>query len=517
MKNIYKTFSVVFVITIVLKILDVSKNLLIASKLGVSHLADIYLSVINIPESLVILIGLDTVRGVINSELSARYSLGNENEVKQVFRNLFYLLFWVSLILLMVIMFFKSSIINFLLPGFTGEKHIMASQIAAIIFPVFLFKALSGYLVAFFNALKKFYVPVIFSSVVSITVIISIYVSLDNLDIVFRLSYGNLIGNILFFLILFLIISKTYTVFQGIKFKIDKVSVLILNNCKFILAYVFLSQLYLFSRNYFASFFSDGVISIINYASSVTGLIGALIFNTIFSVLLSNLSSSFATEKIEIVEKMFFDAFIAAIYFIFPIVILLVVVPKEILVLAYLRGQFDLNSVNAIVSPFIWESLGLISLILNIFPLALFLARREYTKLTIIGGTAFAIGIFSNYLLSRVFGYIGIPAAGFFVNLFYGLVLIYETRSYFRLSRYYSRVLKILLSAVVTFVIVKLSKTLFFDIESNIIYFSIINILIVVALIFITYYYITSFLKINIFKKSFLFMYINKEKQEKKI
>ncbi|MCI0448510.1 MAG: hypothetical protein L0Y79_01840, partial [Chlorobi bacterium] len=53
LKDIYKVFSGVFLITILLKLLDIGKNLLIASKLGVSSHSDIYLSIISIPESLV--------------------------------------------------------------------------------------------------------------------------------------------------------------------------------------------------------------------------------------------------------------------------------------------------------------------------------------------------------------------------------------------------------------------------------------------------------------------------------
>ncbi|MBK8983382.1 MAG: hypothetical protein IPM38_13935 [Ignavibacteria bacterium] len=79
MNSTSRVFSRLFIIVIFIKIFDVFKNLVIASVLGVSSSADIYTALISIPDSLIVLIGLDTIKGVVNSEYA---SLQKEDEKK---------------------------------------------------------------------------------------------------------------------------------------------------------------------------------------------------------------------------------------------------------------------------------------------------------------------------------------------------------------------------------------------------------------------------------------------------
>ena len=71
MKKLLKIFSTIIFFYIVVKITDVTKNLVVASILGVSLDADVYLGVLNIPDILLILIGFDSIKGVLNSEFSS--------------------------------------------------------------------------------------------------------------------------------------------------------------------------------------------------------------------------------------------------------------------------------------------------------------------------------------------------------------------------------------------------------------------------------------------------------------
>ena len=82
-KYLLKTFSLLFIITLVIRFIDVVKNLYVASKIGVSDVSDIYLALIVIPDSLIVLIGFDTIRGVINSEFSGIKDINTSDEAKQ--------------------------------------------------------------------------------------------------------------------------------------------------------------------------------------------------------------------------------------------------------------------------------------------------------------------------------------------------------------------------------------------------------------------------------------------------
>ncbi len=499
MKDIYKVFSGVFLITILLKLLDIGKNLLIASKLGVSSHSDIYLSIISIPESLVVLIGFDTIRGVVNSELSSIYSDKDNHEMWKVFSNLFHILIVASLAFLCLILFFRENIIQILLPGFSGEKEFQAHNIALIIFPIFFFKALTGFFLAFFYSLKKFYFPILLSSIISISVIISIFIYPTTTYLIYNLSYGNLAGNFLYFLVLLFILKQSYNIFI-VNFKLEKLSKVILKECRNILLLVFLNQVYLFSRNYLASFFGDGAISSINYASSITGLISMIIFNTVFSALLSNLSSSFVHEPILQIEEKFFNTYFSVLYFTVPIVLIFVIAPQEVLKLVYMRGELEISDINIIKYPFIWESLSIISTVIILMPLSLYLAKKNYKLLTIIGSIIFLLGIALNFLFTKIFGYVGISIAGLCVGMFYGLILLYYTKSYFRLKFYFKRFSNIFINSLLTFLIAYFIKQLFFIDSDDFLSLSI-NLLLISLMVLITYFLMSKLFGLNYFQK----------------
>ncbi|MBK9334795.1 MAG: hypothetical protein IPM96_20950 [Ignavibacteria bacterium] len=139
MNSTSRVFSRLFIIVIFIKIFDVFKNLVIASVLGVSSSADIYTALISIPDSLIVLIGLDTIKGVVNSEYASLQKEDEKNLIWNSFNNLFNILFYAGVIVVSVILIFNSAVIKILLPGFEGDKFLKAIEISYIIFPI-LFK-----------------------------------------------------------------------------------------------------------------------------------------------------------------------------------------------------------------------------------------------------------------------------------------------------------------------------------------------------------------------------------------
>ena len=134
----YKSISVIFLITIGIKLIDIIKNLIMASKMGVSNNADVFSALIAVPDSLLVLVGIDSIRGVVNSEYSTLYSDKKFDSIQNSFNNLFKIILIFSFPIFLLLFIFNNEIISIMFPGFSGMKKDLAVQISYFIFPVFI-------------------------------------------------------------------------------------------------------------------------------------------------------------------------------------------------------------------------------------------------------------------------------------------------------------------------------------------------------------------------------------------
>lgn len=502
MSKTLKIFSGLFIIVILIKIFDVFKNLVIAAILGVSVNADIYTALVNIPESIVVVLGLDTIRGVVNSEYAHLYARNETDKIWASFKNLFNFLFWISLVILILLILLNEYVVDILLPGFTGEKKLKAVETAYFIFPIFFFKVLIGYYHSVYNAVKKFFFPVAAPVIIGVFLLVSVYLPYYKGDIIFNLALANLAGNFVLLIMLVTGLIKLGGLFKIGFFRLDPLSKKVLKGCLSILLLVISNQLYLFSRNFFASFYGDGAISSLHYAGTLTSVIISLIFATFFTVLISSLSYIFSNDFRVKARRLFLNTLTGMIFAIIPVVIIFIVCNKELLSLVYLRGNFSMEGIEMTSRPFFWEALALFTFVLYNISTTLYLAKKEYVLLTIIGSIVYLAGILLNLLLSNWFGYYGISMAGFVTTGIYGVLLLYFSRKIIgRYKRHVKEILFLILSGLFSFAVVWLIKTNFFPGTGPDI-ISLLKVLsVIAAALGIVYLGITTVLKVNYISK----------------
>ncbi len=500
MKNVYKSYTIILLISIAIKLFDVLKNILVASHLGVSTSADIFMGIISIPDSLIVLVGLDSIKGVINSEFASMESTERKEKVVDSFSNIFSIISLVSIFLVIIFIIFRAQIIDILLPGFSPQKKEIAYEIALIIFPVFFFKSLTGMLQAFMNALKKFYYPTILNSLTTFLMIASIFLPYYKNDLIFNLSFSVIISNILIFLFSILFLQRIIGLVKFKKIVLNAETKKILKGCTSLIFLLLTEQLFNVSKNFLASYFGEGAISSLNYSRSVSLVVMGLVFSSIFSVLLSNMSSMFASEIKIKTRTLFTKTLIGLMFVVVLLVVIFLISGREILSILYLRGKFDLHAVNMTLKPYTWEVLSQLSFVMYIIPVALFLSKKKYFTLNIIGSSVFISGILINILAVKIFGYYGISIANFFVTSVYALLLLYNSRFVFGKYKAEAKILfKILLSGFITLSIMYLIKIEFKIEASEEIMQNIKNLAIYCSIIGITYFALTYFLRVNYF------------------
>lgn len=463
MSKTSRIFSKLFLIVLFIKVFDVFKNLVIASILGVSSNADIYTALISIPDSLIVILGLDTIRGVVNSEYAHFNTIGKKEEMWRSFNNLFNILFLIAIVVVSAVILFNNFIISLLLPGFEGLKKEKAVEISYIIFPIIFLKIFIGYFHSVYNAVKNFYFPVIAPVVVGIALLISILLPYYNNDVIFNLSFGNLAGNVILFLLMTGGLIKLGATLRIHIIKVDEVTLKVLKGSLSILVLVICNQLYLFSKNYFASFYGEGAISSLHYSGTITSVIVSIVFATFFTVLISDLSSVFSNDQKVKAKRLFLNTFSSLIFIVIPVIIVFIVYDKEILSLVYLRGNFTTEGIEMTLKPFFWDALSLLTFILYIIPTTLYLAKKEYSLLTKIGSLVYLSGILLNYLLTDYFGYYAISMAAFFTTGIYGIILLFYSRKIIgRLGEYAINIMLIIFSGMLTYAIILILKNYFF-------------------------------------------------------
>lgn len=459
-----RIFSRLFVFVLCIKALDVVKNLVIAYLLGVSDSADIYASLVIIPDSIIVLLGLDTIRGVVNSEYAHCYSKGELGEMWNSFNNLFNFLFWISIVTVSIVTLFSSQVIGILLPGFSGEKKINAVEISYIIFPILFFKILTGFFHSVYNSVKSFYFPVFAPVIISLLIILSVVFPYYENNALNNIAFANLAGNFISFVLMVIGLKKIGAMFRFKKIAFDPLSRKVIKGASALIVLVICNQLYLFSKNFFASYFGEGAVSALHYSGTIPGVVVSLIFSVFFTVLISNLSSLFSENQIENAKDLYLKTILTLAFVMVPLVSFLVINAKEILSLVFMRGNYSESGIELTQKPFFWDALSLLSFIFYIIPTALFLAKKNYVLLTKIGSIVYILGIGLNYFLSSYFGFYAIPMATFITTGVYGALLVFNSSKLFGNFRdFYLSLFFIAVSGVITFSVLYSIKFLFFQ------------------------------------------------------
>ncbi|HMQ68756.1 MAG TPA: lipid II flippase MurJ [Ignavibacteria bacterium] len=497
MNSLFKTFSKLFLISIALRAVDVFKNLYVASKLGVSDQADVFLSLSTIPDSLLILFGLDSLKGIVNSEYSSELNKTDYN-INESFNNLFRGLLIIGIAITAVILIFRKELLSILLPGFTGERLTLALTLSLFIFSVFFMKPVVALLYAYYNSIKKYYYPIVPQVLVSLSIIFFVIFPVFSSELIINIAAGFLIGNILYFLVLILPQISKNSIEWFTPLRLDDLTKKILNNCMILFSVVVINQIYLFTKNFIVSYFDEGSLAALNYGTSIPTFVSSLTFAVVFGILLNNLSKLHSMNLVEDANKLLSNTINSIIFIYVPVVIVLVFFNINILNILYLRGNFDSNGINLTSNPFIWESLALIPFVFFIMPVAKYLAYKDYKKYSRIGILVYLAGIIINFSLVKIVGFYGVSVGTFVVYSLMAFSLIYFSDSSTEKIHINDSFKLILIGAFIALITYLLKK---YVIDGMLVKNSIYELIAGTIFVFITYFFISVIFKLNYLNK----------------
>ncbi len=296
--NLLSSTSVFGFYTLISRVLGYLRDILIAIFLGTTIYADAFFVAFRLPNTFRRLFS----EGTFNAAFIPSYAeqrLKGKDKGKKFADDVFNLLLYVLIVLIIIVEIFTPFVVYLIAPGFyeNSEKINLAVEFTRITFPFLLFVSLSSLLSGILNTNNKFAAaaaaPIVLNVILILSLILSFYFKLN---IAKSLSIGVTLSGILQFLILIIFTKKFYFPSLKLFFNYGKN---LKNFFKKLLPSIFssgITQINILIGTIIASF-QSGAVSYLYYADRIYQINLAIAGIAVGTVVLPNLSKSIKLGK----------------------------------------------------------------------------------------------------------------------------------------------------------------------------------------------------------------------------
>ncbi len=422
-KNIVKTFSSIFIITLAVKVLGLLRDIFFANYYGTGYVASAYLAATRIPTQLLD-IGLgaaitSTFIPVFNRILQKD---GNEkaNEFASNFINIIATLATIISILGII---FAPQVVNMLAGGFDEKTFNLTVELIRITFPMIIFTAIAYSFVGFLQSYGNFNIPAMISGISNLAIIIFL--------VLFRERFG-IHGVATFMLIAWALqvvvqLPSAYKMGYRNKFKINIKD----ENIKqvFVLALPIIVSTSILPINNLvstrlASGMGESIVAALDYSYKlyivVVGVISYAIGNILFPELSRLISSDNKEKFVEIINK----SIKVLAYILIPLTIGIIIYRSDLIRVIYQRGEFNENSTLLTSTALLFYSIGMIGFgIVEIMNKSFYSMQDAKTPLKV-GVIVVISNVILSIVLSRFLDFKGLALSTSITSIINAIILI---------------------------------------------------------------------------------------------
>ncbi|MBN1327231.1 MAG: murein biosynthesis integral membrane protein MurJ, partial [Candidatus Cloacimonetes bacterium] len=308
-------------------------------------------------------------------------------------------------------------LVRFLAPGFDQTATDLAVKLTRLLFPYLFLIGLSSTLISILNSHDFFFVPGLSSAFLNLAMImcLGIYVLIDprsTIELQITVwSAGVILGGILQTIVNFPLLKKIgYKIRLRFTLKGEALRAVWTRFLPGVIG-IAIRQINLAVDLILASLLATGSIAALSYGNRLMQLpLG--IFGVSAGVAVLPLFSRFISENNwnELSEKLRFSI-ISLSLIMLPITAFLVAAGRDIIRLIFLRGAFDLNSLDMTYSALLFYSLGLIFFGLTRLLIPLFYAFGNTSTPVKISAFIVALNIMLNIILMKYMAHAGLALA----------------------------------------------------------------------------------------------------------
>ena len=170
-KNIIKTFSSVFIITLIAKVLGLLRDIVFANFYGTGFEATAYFTAIKIPTQIVDLVLSSAIVSTFVPVFNEIMQKDGKDKANLFAGNFINVITLVATVISIVGIVFAPQIVNFLAGGFDIQTYNLTVELIRITFPMIIFTAMAFSFVGFLQSYGEFNIPAMISGISNLVVI----------------------------------------------------------------------------------------------------------------------------------------------------------------------------------------------------------------------------------------------------------------------------------------------------------------------------------------------------------
>lgn len=408
MNTLVKSTTILFIITILSKIVGFGREVALTYVYGASMISDVYIVSVGIPGILFASVGsaLATTFIPLFYEVD---KISREKSLKFA-NNVFNIVIIISFIMIVFGFLFTEELVKLFAIDFIGEKLNLAVKFTRIMMLGILFIGLSNIMTSWLQINNDFTIPGMIGFPYNIIIIISIILSeFTNPSV---MVFGTLLAMFSQFLFQLPFSKKygfKYTMYINLKDEYIRKMIFLLGP---VFIGVITSQLNAIIDKNLASTLEDGMITVLNSANRLNGFVIGLFIATISSVIyptLSKLSNDINENKQ--FSKIISKSINAVILLIVPTSVGSIVLAEPIVRFVFERGAFDSYATKMTAIALACYSIGMIGFGLRDLLSKVFYSIQD-TKTPMINGTiSIILNIILNIILIKFLGHAGLALA----------------------------------------------------------------------------------------------------------
>ena len=497
--NIKKTFSIIFVITLVVKALGLLRDIVFAKYYGTGYVATAFFAATRIPTQLIDIILSSAIISVfvpVFNEIMQKESKEKANLFAQNFVNIVAL---ISTGIAILGMLFAPQVVNLLAGGFDTTTYNLTVELIRITFPMVIFTAVAFSFVGFLQSYKEFNVPAMISGISNIVIILFL--------IFFKDKFGihGVAACMTFAWLLQVLVQVPFVKKYGYKFgfKINFKDANIKKVVKLAIP-ILISTAVLPVNNLVATRIASGIddstVATLEYAYKlflvISGVFTYAIGNIIFPDLSRASTENDSKEYIDLIHK----ALKMMSFLLIPLTIGIAIFRQDIISTIYQRGEFTESSTIATSGALLFYCLGILgSGFVEVLNKA-FYAKQDTKTPLLIGVIIISVNIVLSMILGNIMGVNGLALSAAITTIINALILLYMANKKQKgiiSKEILLSFIKMFIAAIVMGIVVYVLNNYLTVIFEATFVMNIVRMIIGAAIGLITYYILATLLKVN--------------------
>ncbi|MEI7884008.1 MAG: murein biosynthesis integral membrane protein MurJ [Clostridia bacterium] len=448
--NILGAAFLVTILNFVSRILGFVRDAVIANRFGATGVTDAYMIAYNLPYALEAVLGMALASVVIPIVMG--YVLqNNKRRAWELVTTMLQIVFVSLTAVTLLSVIFAPQLVHLMAPSFSGETLALTVKLTRIIFPSLIFMSIGMLLTGVLNANKHFILPA-FAPALTNIIIIGAVICFGASFKMNGLAFATLIGYVGFLAVqLFGLKNIGFKFYSKIRWNDPEIIGIIVAVFPMSLT-IAVNQILLMINRMFASGLAEGSITSLDYANRVMQLPMGIFVASIVTILFPSFAEFVKKQDWLKFADILSQGLGVVTLLILPISAGFMILSVPLIGALYERGAFSSLQTLATASAFMYFSLGLWAIAVNMIITRAFYAMQNLKTPVILGFVYIIISVCLSFILIPLMGSSGLALANTiaaYINMLQLFIILLQKVPGLSVRKFLPTVFKVLLAVTI--------------------------------------------------------------------